>query len=222
MLNVLYRDNKLSEVRPTSTFASFQLYDPEQAKVVELLTGLADQIIARAPQIASEEFPFDSGKILFIHGEPGRGKTHLVEALINRIKQEAPTLIERMVLSRGRFSFDFQVDTHPYGKVPIVIIDDMFHDKSSVAELHPRTELDAFMRFITMVYERRVLAVITSNFPMMVEGGILAEVAKVDTVGRIASRAAEILSGSGEFNLLGKDFRQTLAEQRKTEGGFTL
>lgn len=217
MLHAAYRDDKLAEVRPTSTFESFELYDPAQQQVVDLLTSVADQVIERAPVIMSEEFPFESGKILFLHSEPGFGKTHLVEAFINRILKAVPELRKKMVLSRGRFYFDFQCDDHPYGKAPLVIIDDMFHDKSSVSDLHPATELASFMKFMTMVYERRVLCLITSNFPM-VEGGILAQLTKVDKVGRVRSRAAEILSGSGEINLQGKDFRVELAARRKKDG----
>src|SRR5690242_15561595 len=105
MLEHPYRDDKLSEVRPTSTFASFEVYDPAQQKVIDLLTGLSDQIIARADSIMKSEFPFDRGKILFLWSKPGFGKTHLLEAMINRVLQAAPNLRKRMVLSRGRFYY---------------------------------------------------------------------------------------------------------------------
>jgi chromosomal replication initiation ATPase DnaA len=220
MLHRPYSDDKLAEVRPTSTFESFELYEPDQQKVVDLLTGVAQQVITKADQIMTEEFPFAAGKILFLHGEPGRGKTHLVEAFINRILKARPDLRKRMCLSRGRFMYDFLTDTHPYGPAAIVVIDDMFHDKSSVGNLCKVNDVNAFMKFMTMVYERRILVLITSNFPL-VQGGILQEVAKVDKVGRVLSRSKEILAGSGEINLLGKDFREVLAERNRTDG-FTL
>lgn len=215
----MYSDNKISQVRPGSTFEAFEVYDPEQQKVVDLLTKVADQLVARADRVARDEFPFDNGKVLFLWSEPGFGKTHLVEAFVNRVKAARPELLKRMVLSRGRFYFDFQINDNPYG-VPIVIVDDMFHDKQSVADLHPATELASFMKFVTMVYERRVLAIVTSNFSLL-QGGIVDRVKAVDKVGRIVSRMEELLSASGEIHLSGKDFRKELASRRK-DGEFTL
>jgi predicted ATPase len=216
-----YRENKIAEVRPGSTFDTFKVYDPAQQQVVDLLGNVADQVIARTPRILEEEFPFDNGKILFLWSEPGRGKTHLVEAFINRIRAADKRLAKKMVLSRGRFYFDFQLDINPYGDASIVIVDDMFHDKMSIGDLHPATEVQAFMRFISMVYDRRVLALVTSNFPMIEGGGILSRVAQVDKIGRILSRSKEVLSGSGEIHLAGRDYREVLSDERKTER-FTL
>ena len=212
-----YRENKLAEVRPGSTFATFEVYDPAQQQVVDLLRRVADQVVERGPRILTEEFPFDNGKILFLWSEPGRGKTHLVEAFVNHIRQHDERLLKKMVLSRGRFYFDFQFDVNPYG-VPIVIIDDMFHNMQSIDQLHPATELASFMKFITMVYERRILVLVTSNFPMMEGGGILSRVEHVDKIGRIVSRSKEVLAGSGEIHLAGRDFRETLAERRQSHG----
>lgn len=212
----LYRDNKIDQVRPGSTFESFEVYDPELGQSVELLKDIADQVIAARERILKEEFPFDNGKVLFLWSEPGRGKTHLVEAFVNRVLKGDKRLAQRMVLSRGCFYYDFQIGENPYHGAPIVIIDDMFHDMQSVAQLHPATEIAAFMKFMTMVYERRVLALVTSNFPLM--DGILARVKEVDKVGRILSRAKEVLSYSGEIHLAGKDFREELAERRKGQG----
>ncbi len=59
----------------------------------------------------------------------------------------------------------------------------------SVAELHPNTEVASFMRFLTDLYDRQRLVIVTSNFPL-IEGGIMGRVASVDKIGRTISRAA--------------------------------
>ncbi len=216
-----YTDNKIDQVRPGSTFEAFEIYDPEQQKVVDLLKRVADQLIGLTERVLNEEFPFDNGKVLFLWSKPGFGKTHLVEAFINRVKAANPELLTRMFLSRGSFRKDFDYDIYPYGTgTPVVIIDDMFHDMQSVNQLHPSLELASFMRFITQIYDRRVLAIVTSNFPLL-KGGIVEKVEEVDKVGRVASRMHELLSLSGEIHLNGKDFRQELAT-RRGGGEFTL
>jgi chromosomal replication initiation ATPase DnaA len=212
-----YRENKIEEVRPGSTFENFTPSTDSQSQVQELLQGLAQQVIEAKDTIATQTQPFGDACLIFLHGKPGRGKTHLVEALVNEIKAAAPKVFARMVLSRGRLYFDFQVNDNPYGDAPIVIIDDMFHDKQSVKDLHPATELTAFMKFITDLYNHKRLVIVTSNFGL-VKGGILDRIKEEDKVGRTVSRAAEVMSGAGEFELLGPDYREELAEQRRGKG----
>ncbi|MBY0359681.1 MAG: hypothetical protein K2W82_16890 [Candidatus Obscuribacterales bacterium] len=156
-----------------------------------------------------------------MYGGPGRGKSHLAEALINDVRIRAPDVYARMVLSRGEFYYDFQTDSNPYGEAPIVVIDDMFHNKSSVDELHSATEIQSFMNFVSDLYDNHRLCIVTSNFSLLQAGGILSRVRQVDKIGRIASRCQEILSNAGEIELLGDDFREELARRRKdkTPGG---
>ncbi|MBY0552724.1 MAG: hypothetical protein K2W95_35905 [Candidatus Obscuribacterales bacterium] len=214
-----YYDNKIAEVRSGSTFEEFQVYDSAQQRVVDLLKRVADHLLGRAPDVLNNEFPFDNGKVLFLWSKPGFGKTHLLEAFINRVKAGNAKLLQRMVLSRGLFEFDYQTCDSPYG-VPVVVIDDMFHDKQSVSDLHPVGELASFMKFVTDTYERRALAIVTSNFPLL-KGGIVERIAQVDKGGRIVSRMKELLACSGEIKLTGKDFRAELAKRRKNDE-FTL
>lgn len=90
----------------------------------------------------------------------------------------------------------------------------MFREHSSVADLHPATELQAMMKFITSTYDRRMLSIVTSNFPMLAENGILSRLEKIDPVGRTLSRAKELFAQSGEIYLPGEDFRSVLAKRR--------
>lgn len=86
----------------------------------------------------------------------------------------------------------------------------------SVADLHPSTEIASFMRFLTDLYDRQRLVIVTSNFPL-IEGGIMERVATVDKIGRTISRAAEVMSRAGEYKLEGEDFRQELLRRRRSE-----
>ncbi len=215
-----YRENKLQEVRPGNTFANFTPNHESQEKVRDLLMALVEQLVANQEVIAGERHPFADASLLFVYGSPGRGKTHLVEAFINELRLRAPNVYKRMVLSRGNFYFDYQIGDNPYYDAPIVIIDDMFHNKMSVSALHPATEIEAFMKFIGDLYDRRRLVLVTSNFSL-IEGGILQRVREVDKVGRIISRAAEVLSHCGEFRLEGPDYREIIAAKSKA-GGISL
>ncbi len=212
----MYRENKLDEVRPSNNFSNFEAQTKSQKNVFELLQGLAQQVVDCRDVIANTEKPFAEPCLLFLWGEPGRGKTHLVEAFVNQIRHEAPDVYRRMVMSRGRFYYDYQITDNPYGDAPIVVIDDMFHDKMSVADLHPNTEIASFMRFLTDLYDRQRLVIVTSNFPL-IEGGIMERVAAVDKIGRTISRAAEVMSRAGEYKLEGEDFRQELLRRRRSE-----
>ncbi|MDX1989271.1 MAG: hypothetical protein SFV17_21475 [Candidatus Obscuribacter sp.] len=212
-----YRENKLQEVRPGNTFANFNPNHESQEQVRNLLMALVEQLVANQEVIASERHPFADASLLFVYGAPGRGKTHLVEAFINELRLRAPNVYKRMVLSRGNFYFDYQIGDNPYYDAPIVVIDDMFHNKMSVSALHPATEIEAFMKFIGDLYDRRRLVLVTSNFSL-IEGGIMQRVKEVDKVGRIVSRAAEVLSHCGEFRLEGPDYRQIIAANSNAGG----
>ncbi|MBP9809808.1 hypothetical protein KBF38_16020 [bacterium] len=212
----MYRENKLNEVRPSNNFSTFEAQTESQRTVSGLLQGLANQVIDCRDVIANTAQPFSQPCLFFLWGEPGRGKTHLVEAFVNKIRREAPDVYSRMVMSRGRFLYDYQIVDNPYGDAPIVVIDDMFHDKMSVGDLHPNTEIASFMRFLTDLYDRQRLVIVTSNFPL-IEGGIMGRVASVDKVGRTISRAAEVMSRAGEYKLEGEDFRQELLRRRRSE-----
>ncbi len=217
-----YGENRLSQVRPNCTFQNFEIYSQEQRPIVARLQDLAEQIIRKRDLILRNEFPFDNGRIMFMTSPPGHGKTHLAEAVINHIAEKAPQLLSKVVLSRGSFYSDHQVGACDYGGAPIVIIDDIFADRQSIDQLHPRTDMQAFMSFITMLYERRIFALITSNFRLMGEdGGILGRLESCDQVGRVLSRCKQVLAASGEIVLPGRDFREELAQRHAGES-FTL
>ncbi len=203
-------NNLISQVRPSSTFNSFEKYDPEQEKFVQVVKRLADQIVAKADAICTQPYPFEHARLLIFWGEPGVGKTHLIEALVNHVKQAAPQVLAKMYLARENFTHANLSSTGSYGNAPIVIIDDLFAESHGLDQLHDATDIRCFMEFIKKMYEERRLIIITTNFAF--KEGIVERVKKVDKVGRIVSRLNEILSRSGEFEFSGEDYRDRLAK----------
>ncbi len=208
-----YWNNKLAQVRPENTFDSFELYSPEQ-KPVDRLQAVAAQIVGKCDAILRDDFPFANGRLLFLTSDPGHGKTHLVEAVINYVAEHKPQLLGKMVLSRGDFLHDHMTAANEYGGASVVVIDDAFAEHQNIDALHPATDLKSFMHFITMLYERRIFALMTSNFRLTGDNGILARVAKCDKMGRVVSRCMQMVGTSGEIILPGKDFRAELAKRQ--------
>jgi hypothetical protein len=77
--------------------ARFETFKPYEESMVVALTRiqkLANIFISMAETIATEKYPFQHSQILILWSEPGRGKTHLIEALINKLKDETPMALD--------------------------------------------------------------------------------------------------------------------------------
>lgn len=211
-------ENFISQIRPNSTFASFEIYQNEQIAALEGMKALADQLVNNASVIEGREYPFALGQVIFLWSEPGHGKSHLLEAFAQHLLDGAPALAKSIYLARDSFTLRHIASVDLYDRRPIVLIDDLFSEYQSVSQLHTATDLPCLMKFLASVYERRTMVIATSNFPMLGDGGILEAIAKVDKVGRILSRCEELLASSGEIYLPGKDYRKVIAQKRKAEG----
>lgn len=197
---MLFDKNSLSQVRPSSTFESFKPFNDQQRNVLDTIKAIADQLIKKSEKIIGEEFPFDNAQMLILSGKAGRGKTHLIEALVNHIKEKSPDLLGKIFLARDDFTRMNSVSCD-YNHLPIIIIDDMFSGCKSVDELHPRTDIDSLMKFVKRIYEERRLVIVTCNFSF--KDSILPMVKKVDDVGRIVSRFTELLARTSEIEVSG-------------------
>lgn len=213
--------NVIKEVREESTFANFKAKNATQRRVLGRLQTLAEGIIERAEDILTKEYPFSYGQMIFIWGPPGRGKSHLVEAIVNHIRQNKPELLGKIYFSKSNFTHANMCFAEDYDNLPVVVIDDIFSKVNSASNLHPRTDGGALMNFSQEVYERRKLAIITSNFPL--QGEIMKLIADSDETGRISSRLNELLANSGEIELRGIDYRTVITKERKKQKGqFTI
>jgi DNA replication protein DnaC len=210
--------NALDEVRPESTFANYVPKTPSQTEAAQIFQKVAGLIIEQANNIRTSEYPFPHARLLSFFGGPGRGKSHLMEALVNDILQQAPDLKEKIFLLREDFTNAMRgqpgAALNAFDGKPIILIDDLFSECQSVEDLHPKSEVMHLMRFIAEAYERRPLIITTSNFPFV--KGIIEKIQEVDTVGRATSRCDEILSRGGEVEIAGPDGRIEIASNSQT------
>lgn len=214
-----YHENMVGQARPTSTFENWRTTTAKQQQLKDDLQRLTDGLLARAEQIKRETWPFDHARLIILWGKPGRGKSHLVEAVINHIKVHDPDLLQRVWLARENFAIANLVP-FSYGDRPIVIIDDLWSEKNSLDELHPATDIRAFMDLVTRFYEERRLILLTSNFPL--RRGIVEKVRETDQTGRVLSRLQEMIAHSGEIQVTGPDHRRELARSGRGGSVFEL
>lgn len=210
--------NLVSQVRPSSRFDSYEPGTESQQEALERFTRLAAAITNSAEKILSSAYPFEHGRFIFVSGNPGVGKTHLLEALINEVTGNVPELARRIYLFRGRFTVRNISGISDFDKCPIVVVDDLYAEYQTIDDLHPRTDIKVLMEMITMVYEKRQLVIFSSNFPLM--EGIEERIRSVDTLGRTTSRLKELLANSGEMEIQGEDHRRILATKASTDDIF--
>jgi DNA replication protein DnaC len=215
------RGNCVGAARPGSTFERYEPKTASQREAHVQFQRLVDGLIANEAAILASEHPFPAARLIFLWGAPGTGKTHLVEALIHRVRQRAPKLLlaNKLYLARKDFTLEHVASVSTYEGAPVVIVDDIWREHGGIDRL-TSVDVRCFSDFILSIYERRTLVLVSSNFPIM--AGILPLVKKYDPSGRAASRLSELLAGSGEMHLEGPDERQLIAERAGPGDAFTI
>jgi len=206
--------NEIDNIRPTSRFDGYKPSTDIQSQALQTMQGLAQNFIHLKDQFAKSSNPFASGAFFVLSGGPGRGKSHLLEALIQDVSEHAPNVKDRMFLLRKSFVSHTitGVGKQTFNDCPIVLIEDLFSDHQSVESLHPATDIKYLSQYIAYAYDNRVVTIATCNFPFM--DGILPKIQEVDKVGRISSRCAELITvNSGEFKMDGPDYRMVMAKE---------
>ncbi len=200
--------NRIDSVRPTSTFDNFQPQNEDQEKVRDGLKKLAYAVKAKIEKGGM----LDHAKLVNLHGAPGRGKTHLVEAFLNVVKPDANDFTRKSsvcLLDGGKLA------SWEYGSlddVRVLAIDDLFRGQQSLSSVSA-TDIKSVMEGLYRAYERRQFVLTTSNFPT---NGMIDLIKAQDTVGRLRSRLAEMSIGAIE--LTGEDYREKLARERAERG----
>jgi DNA replication protein DnaC len=208
--------NTIRNVRPDCRFSNFQIKHPSQEKAFQLFKGLTGQLIAFQGQLTARDNPLPAGKLIVLTGKPGRGKSHLMEALVNEIAEKAPDLYRTLFF--GSMPLGYAVGYDPgrmneqaFGGARIVLIDDLFREAATIDQVHS-IDIKSLMGLISGIYEQRRLVIISSNFPFL--GGLLEIIEKNDPTGRVISRSLEVLqANSGEILVDGPDYRAILAQE---------
>lgn len=212
--------NALANEKFAGTFGGFTIYNDGQKPVVELLQRLSDKVVDYAAQLVADENPFEEGKILSIVSPPGRGKTHLVEAFINRLKEAEPRVLSRVLhttnLQQYRRCPACGTD---HIEVPIVIGDDLFKANSDATGVAQLSEDDVkwFQDLATYTWENRRFMIITCNFPVLEP--MFQRIRALDMVGRGASRLNGLIAASKEVTLPGVDYRNKMATEARASAG---
>lgn len=199
--------NRIEFVRPTSTFDTFR---PQNAQQEEVRDGLRKLAFAVRDKLV-QDGRLDHAKLINLHGKPGRGKTHLVEAFLNAVKPDKNDYQRsgHVYLLEGP-----NLATWQYGQldeVRVLAVDDLFQNKQRIDQVD-RSDINSVMAGLYRAYEKRQLVLTTSNFPT---NGIVELIKSQDEIGRIRSRLAEMAIGAIE--LTGDDYRAKLAEEKEAD-----
>lgn len=148
-----------SRLNPTYTFETF-------------VTGRANQL-ARAAAIQVADSPGSSYNPLFIYGGVGLGKTHLIHAIGNLVRERTPgakirylhaeQYVSDLVRAVQHRSFD-QFKRY-YQSLDLLLIDDIqfFADKD-------RTQEEFFYTFNALLESRRQIVITCDSFPKEISG----------------------------------------------------
>jgi chromosomal replication initiator protein len=151
--------NDTSRLNPTYTFDTF-------------VTGRANQL-ARAAAIQVGDSPANSYNPLFIYGGVGLGKTHLLHAIGNLVRERTPTAKIRYLhaeqyvsdLVRAVQHRTFDQFKRYYHSLDLLLIDDIqfFADKD-------RTQEEFFYTFNALLESRRQIVITCDSFPKEIAG----------------------------------------------------
>lgn len=199
--------NRIEFVRPTSTFETFEPQNEQQEEVRDGLKKLAHAVRDKLAQSGR----LDHAKLINLHGKPGRGKTHLVEAFLNVLK---PTDQEYQRRDHIYLLEGTNLATWEYNRldnVRVLAVDDLFQNKQELGQVSS-VDIKSVMIGLYRAYEKRQLVLTTSNFPT---NGIVELIKAQDQIGRIRSRLSEMAIAAIE--LTGEDYRERLAEEKESD-----
>ncbi|MBP5242744.1 MAG: chromosomal replication initiator protein DnaA, partial [Clostridia bacterium] len=166
--------------------------------------GSSNKFVYAAAKAVAEH-PGESINPLFIYGNTGLGKTHLMQAIANDVKQKKPSMrvlyttcekflnevIDNMVAKNGGRDRDALFRAH-YRNVDILIVDDIqfISKKFAVQEafFHTFNELFAQNKQIIISSDRppKEIAALEDRLRTRFEGGLMAEIDPPDIETKIA------------------------------------
>lgn len=206
-------DNRIEEVRPTSTFDTFDPNTTAQGLALQLMIGLSGRLLDLSDEIHKTDLPFHHGHLHILSGPVGIGKTHLMEALVNSMTPEV----------RDRTFWTSKNAVHAsssnYLFLPkeccILLLDDWMNEYPDTSRWCEGNEINATKALIETAYRRRLLVVLTTNLNVTTDA--MGRVAGYDQKGRYTSRYAELLKRGFDLALDGTDFRGEAPRRGKNQ-----
>ena len=164
------------EARPEPAIAPPPINDPSRLNASyafeTFVTGRANQL-ARAAAIQVADSPGSSYNPLFIYGGVGLGKTHLLHAIGNLVRERTPNAKIRYLhaeqyvsdLVRAVQHRSFDQFKRYYQSLDLLLIDDIqfFADKD-------RTQEEFFYTFNALLESRRQIVITCDSFPKEISG----------------------------------------------------
>ena len=204
--------NKISEIRPTSTFDSFIAQNEEQEAIKNWLSNLTEQI---AQKLKKSTHWFDHAKVVNLWWWPWRWKSHLLEACAHKLIDS--WLWEDVFLYRGAmYTHDWEELSDL--KERILLIDDLFSKSKDISDINKYWPLPSYADLMFWAYEKRKLVLTSSNFST--EWIIMRIEKELDPVWRITSRMKEIWQASLELKW--NDYREIITSKKNWKDLFSL
>ena len=199
----------MEDLKPVNAFEWFESFDtkdnPTLIRAKETLMKLA--------QLIREQWTLGEPMIVWLHGRPWLGKSHLINAF-----EQAVNWIEWVRSHRPDSHYGFSQYQAKYKATNLIISDDLFQSSWSLEEVF---EIDTFFQriknaevrglpeFLFDLYEGKKIWIVSSNFDIK---AILNGVAAMDWQGRLRSRIQHLLATTWTLSLEGDDHRRLLAE----------
>lgn len=185
-------------MRQHTYFENYHAQTPSQQAAAKLLSTYARGVV---DHVKEKGEPTNSSRMVILHGKPGCGKSHLLEAFHKFLEENGVN--DQIFWIHRDLALDFPVMAPVFiREKPIVIIDDLFQNENHAKE----NELRKLCELILMAYQRRVLLIIATNLPA---AAFMPQIMASDDHGRIASRVNEMTrNGENVLHIDGPDGRQ--------------
>ncbi len=206
----------LSKINLSSTFETYSPFPNfvSQKEALIRIKAITDYLISSQTALLSHDRRrTGKGSLVFLTGDAGAGKTHLLEAMTNELRQKAPELLGHTFLNvRDNFvsyldNLRKDIRVYPFAGKPVAVIDDIFHNYHTENDLYYHKALPTLMMdFINHVYEDGVIVIATSGYSF--ENIIYPMLLKQGANSGILSRYRSIMDvPGGELLVKGPDYR---------------
>ena len=160
--------NKNKKNREKENYSDFQKFPLLNPKYIfeEFVIGNSNRF-AHAASLAVAESPAKAYNPLFIYGDTGLGKTHLIQAIGHKIMNDRPYLKVLYISTEqfiNEFIYSIQTNTQQSFKIKYRNVDILLIDDIQFLEKKEETQNEFFHTFNTL-YENKKQIVISSDRP---------------------------------------------------------